>query len=92
MAWQCRRCGQYNVGDRCPRCGRSPSGYPTMPQFWAGFVGDKIDKREVDTGFGGYGEGHTRVPMLFTNRTNARKEYVDVRKVEIRIVSKKRKK
>lgn len=60
-----------------------------MPQFWGGFIDDKLDTREIDTMFGGPGERTVRAPMLFTSRTEARKEYKDVRKVEVRVVSRK---
>lgn len=60
-----------------------------MPQFWAGFCDGHIHTDEVDTGFGGKGVTIVRMPKLFTSRTNARREYEDVRKVEVRVVSKR---
>lgn len=63
-----------------------------MLHFWGGFVDDKLDKRIIDTGFGGFGaDGARRMPALFINRCDARQQYQDVRKVEIRIVSKSKK-
>ena len=59
-----------------------------MPQFWAGFSKGKIDTEITDTGWGGLGVAFVRMPMLFTRRADARARYEDVRKVEVRIVSK----
>jgi hypothetical protein len=58
-----------------------------MPQFWGGFVNNGLDTREVDTGQGGFGTGLTRMPAIFASRRDARREYEDVRKVEVRTVS-----
>jgi hypothetical protein len=61
-----------------------------MPQFWAGFVDDKIHT-EVVTDFWGEDAKNTyRAPMLFTSREQARWRFEDVRKVEVRVVSKKK--
>lgn len=60
-----------------------------MPQFWAGFVNGKIDVPRVNDGFGG--ANRRRCPALFTNRQQAREQYQDVRKVEVRTVSKVKK-
>jgi hypothetical protein len=59
-------------------------------QYWAGFVGDRLDTREVDTGFGGWGDHRVRSPAIFTSKEAARKEYQDVRKIEVRVVSRKK--
>lgn len=59
-----------------------------MPQFWAGFVDDKLDRRKVDNGFGGWGCEKHLAPALFTDRDIASIHYQDVRKVEVRVVSK----
>ncbi len=59
-----------------------------MPQFWAGYIEDKIDTREVDTGWGGWGVGKCRLPAIFTSRAEARQQYKDVRKIEVRVVGK----
>ena len=61
-----------------------------MPQYWAGFVDDKIDTREVDIGFGGWGETLQRLPALFVSKHEAKINYQDVRKVEVRVVSKRK--
>jgi hypothetical protein len=53
---------------------------------WAGFSDGAIDIREVDTGFGGFGNETIPVPALFKSKAMARREYEDVRKVEIREV------
>lgn len=59
-----------------------------MPQYWAGFAGGKLHTRDVDNGWGGFGMGRmVRTPMLFTARAKALEEYEDVRKVEVRVVS-----
>ena len=65
-----------------------------MPQFWGGFVGDKLDTREVDTGWGGFGsgDGKKRMPAIFTSRVKARSEYQDVRKIEVRVVGRAKRK
>ncbi len=57
-------------------------------KFWAGFTDDKLAIREIDTGFGGFGsgDGKHRAPMLFPSRAAARKEYQDVRPVEVRVI------
>lgn len=62
-----------------------------MPQFWAGLYNGHIDTRETDNGFGGWGESKHRAPALFTSREEARKHYQDVRKVEVRVISKPKK-
>jgi hypothetical protein len=58
-------------------------------QLWGGFIAGKLDTREMDTGWGGFGsgDGMRRIPAIFTSRTAARKEYQDVRPVEIRELS-----
>jgi hypothetical protein len=60
-----------------------------MPQFWGGFVNDRLHTGEVDAGFGGFGLSRVRVPMMFTSKANAQAHYEDVRKVEVRVVSKR---
>lgn len=67
-----------------------------MPQLWAGITCDsrgkeRIDMREVDDGWGGWGEQRRLTMMLFTSRERARQQYEKVAKVKIRVVSKKRK-
>lgn len=62
-----------------------------MPQFWGGFVDGKLDRRIVDNGFGGWGSEPHLAPALFCTRHTAKKHYRDVRKVEVRIVSKSKK-
>lgn len=56
-------------------------------QFWGGFVDGKLDVREIDTGFGGWGEGHSRAPALFLSRDLARKQYQVVRRVNVSVVT-----
>ncbi len=51
---------------------------------WGGFVGGKLDWNANDTGFGGFGVGLVSMPALFKTRKEARREYQDVRRVEIR--------
>lgn len=63
-----------------------------MPQFWAGFVDGKLDRREVDDGHGGFGCTHHNAPALYLSRELALTRYHDVRKVEVRVVSKPKKK
>jgi hypothetical protein len=54
-------------------------------RLWGGFCDNKLDIREMDTGFGGFGsgDGMRRLPAIFTSRKEARKEYEDVRPIEI---------
>jgi hypothetical protein len=59
-------------------------------QYWAGFQDDRIDTRHVNTGWGGKGASESRMPMLFISKAEAREQYEDVRKVEVRVVSKAR--
>ena len=59
-------------------------------QFWAGFQNDRIDTCLVDTGWGGKGASETRMPMLFVTKTEAKKRYEDVRKVEIRVIGRRK--
>ena len=57
-------------------------------KFWAGFCEDKLAIREIDTGFGGFGsgDGKLRAPALFPSKAAARKQYQDVRLVEVRVI------
>jgi hypothetical protein len=55
-------------------------------KFWAGFVEGKIHVRTVDSGFGGWGNSFTEQPALFKTKDEARKEYEDVRHVEIKFL------
>jgi len=50
-------------------------------KLWGGFVNDKLDIRDVDTGWGGWGESRERMPAIFTSRAAARRQYEDVRPV-----------
>jgi hypothetical protein len=61
-----------------------------VPQYWAGFSEGRIDTREVDNGFEGWGENKHRAPAIFTSRSEALRHYEDVFKVEVRVVSKKK--
>jgi hypothetical protein len=62
-----------------------------MSQFWAGFLNDKLHVRDTDDGQGGWACGHHMAPALYTTRAEARTRYEDVRKVEIRVVGKPKK-
>lgn len=55
-------------------------------KFWAGFTDGKLHIREIDTGFGGFGSGKQRAPALFPSHAAARREYEDVRLVEVRVI------
>lgn len=54
-------------------------------RLWGGFYDGKLDTRQMDTGFGGFGsgDGMRRMPAIFTSRQAARSEYEDVRPVII---------
>lgn len=52
-------------------------------KVWGGFQGGKLDIRLVDSGFGGWGNSFTKAPAIFMSREDARREYQDVRPVEI---------
>lgn len=61
----------------------------SKPKYWAGFLDGKLDTRDVDTGWGGFGEDGFRVmPAIFTSRKTARQQYEDVREVQINEVAK----
>jgi hypothetical protein len=55
-------------------------------KLWGGFSDGKLDIREMDTGWGGFGsgDGMRRIPAIFTSRKAAREEYQDVRPIEIK--------
>jgi len=55
-------------------------------RLWGGFCDNALHVYEMDTGFGGFGisEGMARMPAIFTSRNKARKQYQDVRRIEIR--------
>jgi hypothetical protein len=60
-------------------------------QFWGGFVDDKLDVREIDTGFGGWGrDGMRPSPALFLSKASARQQYEDVRRVNVSVVTTKK--
>lgn len=52
--------------------------------MWGGFVKDRLDHQSTHTGFGGWGSTFIDVPAVFCKRKDARAEYQDVRRVEIR--------
>lgn len=55
-------------------------------QFWGGFCDGKLDMRNVDTGFGGFGrEGKRLMPALFPSKALAREQYEDVRRINVNI-------
>lgn len=56
-------------------------------QLWGGYVDNRLDIREVDTGWGGFGsgDGMRRMPAIFTSRKAAREEYMDVRPVKLAV-------
>lgn len=51
-------------------------------KVYGGFVDDKLDWLQVDDGFGGYNWRST--PALFRTRQEARVQYEDVRRLEIK--------
>lgn len=55
-------------------------------RLWGGFCDNTLSMSEVDTGFGGFGtgEGTARMPAIFTSKAKARKQFEDVRAIEIR--------
>lgn len=59
-----------------------------MARYWAGFVGGKLDTLQSDTGFGGWGNNFHPMPAIFTSRDQARRQYQDVREVQITEVKK----
>ena len=55
--------------------------------MWGGFVDDKLDVRVTSVGFGGWESLETHwAPAVFKSRAEARRQYQDVRRVEIREV------
>lgn len=61
-------------------------------KLWAGFTEGKLDLRDMDTGWGGFGSGDGMrvIPAIFTTKKAARQEYEDVRPVKIMEVRAKR--
>ena len=59
---------------------------PWAREMWGGFIDGRLDVREVDDGWSGFGspEARCRMPALFTTRARARLEYTDVRRVKIK--------
>ncbi len=57
-----------------------------MKKYWGGFIDGKLDIREVDTGWGGFGScvEMRRMPAIFTSRKAAREEYEDVRPIQLK--------
>ena len=55
-------------------------------RMWGGFVNDRLHLRNIDTGHGGWGDHLTDAPAIFRRKMDARAEYQDVRRVEIREV------
>ena len=55
-------------------------------RVWVGFCDGRPDYRIIDTGWGGWGNGGYRTIIVFTNRARARREYQDVRPMELRAV------
>lgn len=57
---------------------------PTV--VYGGFVDDKLDFIDCDTGWGGFGRDRSHYPMmpaLFKTREHARYRYKDVRRIVI---------
>lgn len=50
---------------------------------WGGFVDDKLGQQHVVDGY-----GSTRAPSIYLSRASARARWRDVRRVEIREISK----
>lgn len=57
---------------------------PKKIKAWGGFSSGRLDMREMDDKWGG--ENKRMVPAIFRNRKEARRQYQDVRRVEIRQV------
>lgn len=55
-----------------------------MPQFWGGFLDGKL--HTFRTHVGGLRGRSYRLPALYTDKAEARRDYDDVRKVEVRVV------
>lgn len=52
-------------------------------KMWGGFSGGRLDKRDIDDGWGGFGEAKRWMPALFLSWKAARTQYEDVRSVEV---------
>jgi hypothetical protein len=50
--------------------------------YWAGFVNGRLQVDTIDDGWGG--KNMRRTPALFTSRREARRQFHDVRRVEIK--------
>ena len=51
---------------------------------WGGFINNRLDRRVIDTGFGGWGKGLVLGRAIYNSKKAARKEYEDVRLIEVR--------
>jgi hypothetical protein len=56
---------------------------PYRRKVWGGFVDHRLHYRMVDTGFGGWGGRATMTLAIFTSRRDAKREYQDVRPIEV---------
>lgn len=54
-------------------------------KLWGGFCDNRLDYREMDTGWSGFGsgDGMRTIPAIFTSRKAARQEYEDVRPIQV---------
>ena len=52
-------------------------------KMWGGFYSGKLHVRLVDSGHGGWGRNFTHRPAIFLRKTDALREYEDVRELEI---------
>jgi hypothetical protein len=59
---------------------------PWRKRVWVGFQEGRPDYRMIDTGWGGWGEGGYRTIIVFTDKARARREYEDVRRMELRLI------
>jgi hypothetical protein len=50
--------------------------------LWGGFCDDRLDLIRINDGFGG--ENIRFIPAVFNSRKEARRQYADVRKIELR--------
>lgn len=53
-------------------------------RMWVGYSDGRPAYTMIDTGFGGWGKGGYRTLAIFTDKARAKREYEDVRPMELR--------
>lgn len=59
-------------------------------KVWVGFSDGRPAYTVIDTGFGGWGKSCERTIVIFTNKSRAKRQYDDVRQMELLSMPRKR--